>query len=256
MSNGSLGDLVHEAERGQGQPLHHDLHAEVGHVPAAVVDDVVEQHPQVGVDLVVAAELLVDVAGEDLDVAGLVDDLRGGVELGVVPGHGLDDLGGAEQRALLAVHELAEAPAPALHAELDPLPLVPLLDRGADVDGGVDAGADGGLVGGDGGLEVDLRVPGQVGGGVPLAGLGLLVELAQRRPGQGVVPGEDGVGVVLDDVLDRLDVGVGHGSGWPRCRRLGTAEHLLVLVVVDMAVTSRGGGRVDGPGRPEARGCG
>ena len=106
-----LGHLVHEAERGQRQALDHHLHAEVGHVPAAVVDDVVEQHPQVGVDLVAAAELLVEVAGEDLDVAGLVDDLRGGVELGVVPRHGLDDLGRAQQRALLAVQELRQRPA-------------------------------------------------------------------------------------------------------------------------------------------------
>ena len=104
-----VGELVHEAEGGEGQALDHHLHAEVGHVPAAVVDDVVEQHPQVGVDLVLAAELLVEVAGEHLDVAGLVDDLRAGVQLGVVPRHGLDDLGGAQQRALLAVQELAEA---------------------------------------------------------------------------------------------------------------------------------------------------
>ena len=40
------GHLVHEAERGEGEALDHDLHAEVGHVPAAVVDDVVEQHPR------------------------------------------------------------------------------------------------------------------------------------------------------------------------------------------------------------------
>ena len=35
--------LVLEAEGGEGQALDHDLHAEVGHVPAAVGDDVVEQ---------------------------------------------------------------------------------------------------------------------------------------------------------------------------------------------------------------------
>ena len=40
-----------------------------------VVDDVVEQHPQVGVDLVAAAHLLVEIPGEHLDVARLVDDL-------------------------------------------------------------------------------------------------------------------------------------------------------------------------------------
>jgi hypothetical protein len=40
------GHLLHEAERGQRQALDHDLHAQVGHVPAGVADDVVEQHPR------------------------------------------------------------------------------------------------------------------------------------------------------------------------------------------------------------------
>ena len=131
---------------------------------------------------ILAAELLVEVAGEDLDVAGLVDDLGAGVQLGVVPRHGLDDLGGADQRALLAVEELAEAPVAALDAELEPLLVAPLLDRRADVHVGVEAGAEHRLVLGDGLLDVDVGVPRQVGGGVPLTGLGLLVQLAQRRP--------------------------------------------------------------------------
>ena len=41
------GHLVQEAEGGEREALDHDLHAEVGHVPAAVGDDVVEQHLQV-----------------------------------------------------------------------------------------------------------------------------------------------------------------------------------------------------------------
>ena len=86
------GELVDEAEGGEGEALDHDLHAEVGHVPAAVGDDVVEQQPQVGVDRVVARQLGVEVLGEDLDVAGLVHHLGGGVVLGVDPRHGLDDL--------------------------------------------------------------------------------------------------------------------------------------------------------------------
>jgi len=53
----------------------------------------------VRVDLILAAELLFEIASENLDVAGFVDDLRAGVQLGVVPRYGLDDLGGAQQRA-------------------------------------------------------------------------------------------------------------------------------------------------------------
>src|SRR3546814_1340198 len=79
--------MVHEAEGGEGQALDHDLHAEVGHVPAAVGDDVVEQHAEVGVERVVPVHLGVEVIGEHLDVAGLVHHLGGGVVLGVDPRH-------------------------------------------------------------------------------------------------------------------------------------------------------------------------
>ena len=59
-------------------------------------------------------------------------------------------------------------------------------------------------------LQVDLGVPRQVGLAVPLGVLGLLVQLVERRPGALlVVPGEDGVGVVLDRVDRLVDVGVG-----------------------------------------------
>ena len=40
----------HHAEGREREAFHHDLHAEVGHVPARVGDDVVEQHAQVAVD--------------------------------------------------------------------------------------------------------------------------------------------------------------------------------------------------------------
>ncbi len=177
-----LGHLVHEAERGERQPLDHHLHAEVGHVPPGVVDDVVEQHPQVGVDLVAAAHLLVEIAGEHLDVAGLVDDLRGGVQLGVVPRHGLGDLGGAQQRTLLAVEELRQRPLAVLDAERQPLLLAPVADHGVVVEVGVDAGGDADLVARHDLFEVDFDRPVEVGGSVPLSGLGLLVQLAKLRP--------------------------------------------------------------------------
>ena len=69
-------------------------------------EDVVEDALEVVVDAVLAAELLVEVAGEHLDVARFVHHLRRGVVLRVDPRNGLDDARGAQQRALLAVHEL------------------------------------------------------------------------------------------------------------------------------------------------------
>ena len=177
-----------------------------------------------GVHLVAAAELLVEVAGEHLHVAGLVDDLGAGVQLGVVPRHGLGDLGGADERALLAVEELRQRPLAVLDAELEPLLVAPLLEHGAVVVVGVEACGDGNLVGRDHLLDVDLGVPWEVGGGVPLAGLGLLVQLAQRRPGEGVVPREDRVRVVLHDVLDLVDIGVGDGQDGLEVVQIGAAD--------------------------------
>ena len=63
---------------------------------------------RLGDDLVGEAELLGQVAVVDLDVARLVGDLVGGVELRLLPRHALHDLRGRQQRALLAVQELRQ----------------------------------------------------------------------------------------------------------------------------------------------------
>ena len=79
-----LGRLVaDQAERGERQPLDEHLHAEVGHVPPGVADHVVEQRLEVRIERVDEPELLVQVTAVDLDVAGLVDHLGGGIELAV-----------------------------------------------------------------------------------------------------------------------------------------------------------------------------
>ena len=92
-------------------------------------EDVVEDALQVLVDAVLAAELLVEVAGEHLDVARLVHHLRRRVVLGVDPRHGLDDARRAQQRALLAVHELREQRVLDLDRDLAPLLLAEVLHR-------------------------------------------------------------------------------------------------------------------------------
>ena len=193
-----------------------------------------------GVDRVGLLELLVEVPGEHLDVAGLVHHLGGGVVLGVDPRHGLDDLGGAQQRALLAVEELALGPHVGLDGVLQPLLLAPLLERRAGEvhahGGEVLAAGDPDLAGDP--LGVDLGVPRQVGGAVPLAGLGLLVQLDEGRTGALVVPGEQGVGVVLDRVDDLVDVGVGHGEDG--------VEVVDVLAAEDVGVGTSHGARLSG----------
>ena len=161
---------------------------------------VVQQRAEVGVHRVLdAAQLLVQVLGEHLNVACLVDHLGGGVVLGVDPRDGLDDLGGADQGALLAVQELAEAPVHRLDAQVLPFLLVQLVERRFRVLGEV--GHLGGVGGGQHLVRIDVDRPVQVGLAVPLGDLRLLVELVQPGPLTLVVaPGEDGVGVVLHGV--------------------------------------------------------
>jgi hypothetical protein len=145
-----------------------------------------------------------------LDVAGFVHHLRGGVELGVHVGHGADDLGGGDQRALLAMHELADRVA--LQVEAQPvLFLVGELrpdGRAIDRDGLV--GEAHRIV-----LEQLLR-PVDPRRGVPLLLLALLVELQQVGRAVIVLPVEQdlrlAVEVPLRDVDRQLIEGLrGHG---------------------------------------------
>ena len=99
--------LVDRPERAERKPLDHDLHAEELHVPARVAHERVDDDEEVVVDLVELAELLVDVAVEHLHVPPFVHHLRRAVELPVEELHRLGDLRGGEERALLAVEELA-----------------------------------------------------------------------------------------------------------------------------------------------------
>ena len=148
------------------------------------------------------AELLVEVAGEHLDVAGFVHHLRRRVVLGVDPRHGLDDARGAEQRALLAVHELRQQRVLELDADLAPLLLAEVLDRRVfGVLQRLEARAvppppsSRPIFSGSTSIDQSRSV-----GRVPLRRLRLLVELPERRAAALVVPREDGVEVRVDRV--------------------------------------------------------
>ena len=106
LEQGLIGHLLHVAECGESKTLNHDLHSEVGHVPTAVIHDVVKQHTQVSVDLVRTTQLLIEVTSEHFNVASFVDYLGAGVQLGVVPRNSLNDFRGTNKCTLLAVHEL------------------------------------------------------------------------------------------------------------------------------------------------------
>ena len=155
--------------------------------------------------------LLVQVAAVDLDVARLVDDLGGGVELRVDVGHRLHDLGRADQRALLAVHELAEAPGLGVAAQL----ALALVGHGRPTtrcrrSGMISSGMPTGLV------EVDLLAPVEPVAADPLAPRALVVEAQQLVPPTRVVEVEHGGRRGLDAPLrveGEVRVGDGRAGG-------------------------------------------
>jgi hypothetical protein len=119
--------------------------------------------------LVLVAELLLDETPVHLHVPRLVHHLGRSVLLRLVPGHGVDDLRGGEQRTLLAVEELAELPGDGLvpHAlDLARVEAVPHR-RAEDSDR---------RVGDETPLGIDVDRPVEPLGGVPLVALGVLVE--------------------------------------------------------------------------------
>ena len=159
-------------------------------------------------------------------MAGLVHDLGGRVVLGVDPGDRLDDLGGADERALLAVEELGQGPALRLDVEVEPLLVAPVLERRAGEVDSLVAPAVLHLVRDGDGRGVDVGVPREV-PRVPLRGLRLLVEPLERLAGLLVVPGEDRVGVGVDGVRDLVDVAVGDGEDRLDVVDVGTADELF-----------------------------
>ena len=159
-----------------------------------------------GIDRVGPAHLLFQIATEDLDVPGFVHYLGGGVVLGVYPRHRGGNEAGADQGALLTVEELRKRPPLGLDDELVPLLVAPLGRRSLrvvlhDVETGDGlAELDGQL------LPVHLDFPRQVGAGVPLGALRLLVELDQGRTAALVVPGKKDLVLLLDGVEDLVRV--------------------------------------------------
>ena len=112
------GGFPRGVEGGQGQSLDDQLHADELQVPARVGEDLVEDALEAEVDGVHQADALLDVLVERFHMAGLVESLGGGVQLGVEGGGAGGQLGGDQQGALLAVQELGEAPGVLMQPEL------------------------------------------------------------------------------------------------------------------------------------------
>ena len=112
------GGFAGGVEGGQGQALDHDLHADELHVPAGIGENLVDDALQVGIDRVHHADALLQVLVEYLDVPRLVKGLGTGVQLGVQGGRTGTQLGCDQQRALLTVQELGQAPGIHMQPEL------------------------------------------------------------------------------------------------------------------------------------------
>ena len=104
-----LGDIADRAKSGERQTFNNDLHGQIGHVPAAVAQGLVDQLLQRRGHRIGNAELGQEIL-VGLDMARLVHHLGGGVEFGVEIGNLLHDLGGADQCRLFALHELGDIP--------------------------------------------------------------------------------------------------------------------------------------------------
>ncbi len=129
------------------------------------------------------------------------------------------------------MHELAHRPVLALDEERAPLLVSPVVQRLAGTTGREEHRVGVGIGGGVGHhlLDVDGGVPRQIGLAVPLGVLRLLVELVEGRTlALLVVPGEQGVGVVLDGVHHLVRVLGGDGQDRLEVVDVGPTEHLFV----------------------------
>ena len=81
-----------KSERGKRQTFHHDLHTEVRHVPATVIDDVVEQEAKVCIDLISAFKFFIEIPSKHFNVARFIYNLSARVQLRVVPWHSFNNL--------------------------------------------------------------------------------------------------------------------------------------------------------------------
>ena len=165
------------------------------------------------------AQLGAEILGEHLGVPRLVHGLCGRVVLGVDPRHGLDDLRRRHHGPLLAVHELRQVRLEELDAELEVL----LLGPGGQRRAGQRAGDPGdgeqrAVLLGHEPLRIDVRRPVEVGDAVPLRPHGLVVEGDELAAVPLVVPQEQPLRVVVDDLDGRLHV---TPARYPRCHRRG-----------------------------------
>ena len=143
---------------------------------------------------VLLLQLLAQVLRVHLDVARLVGHLLRGVELRVDAWHGVDDLRGRQQGALLAVHELRQRPGHLLGAQLPDVLLAELLPDVRAVDRDL-------LVGEVLRLGIDRGGPVERLGGVPLLALALLVEAPQLFLLGRVLPDVGGIEGGVDQFL-------------------------------------------------------
>ena len=179
-----LGGLRQHAEQRHGEGLGDQLQADRLEVPRRGAEQRVEDLPDVAADRIdLAVEAQLEIALQHLVVARLVGHLGRLEQLGVLALHVLHELAAQQHGAMLALHQGREPPAADAAVELDAvLPGKPIPEvRAVDVHE---------IVGDQPAIALERHRPVDVGGGVPLVDLRLLVEPAQVRLVAAVVVAE------------------------------------------------------------------
>jgi hypothetical protein len=161
------------AEQRDGEGLRHQLQADGLEMPRRGAEQRVEDLLHVAAQPVgLAVEPQLEVALQDFVVSRLVGHLGGLEQLGVLALHVVDQLAAQQHGAVLALNQGGEPPARDAAVELDAVGFrhgVPEA-RAVDVDQ---------VIGDQPAVALERHLPVDVGGGVPLVDLGLLVEPAQ-----------------------------------------------------------------------------
>ena len=221
-----LGQVADRAESGQGQAFNDDLHGQIGKVPAAVAQGFIDQLAQRFGHRIGDAELLHQIL-VGLDVTGFIHHLSRGIEFGVEIGNGLDDLGGADQCGLLALHELRDIPGLGMTAELDAFLLRHLLPHRRPVQGNAFIGQLHRV------FEIELERPVDPVDRIPLHVLALLVQVHERRAAIVVFEIECGVELlrnrpVLVEIRHRIEIAKRcHGANPPQGRPIVVRMNLF-----------------------------
>ena len=124
--------------------------------------------------------------------------------------------------------ELTELPATTFDTKLKPFFVAPLTNFCIGITVALHTATQNQGIFSDGLFDVYSDAPVKIGCTIPLPHLGLFVQLAQLRPCQRIVPCENAVCIVFDNVLNFINVCVGDGKNCLNVIKFGTADQFFI----------------------------